>query len=249
MTEPTTYEIRESKLPEAKKTLDGMIRRAQKLGVESLSYSVGDTFDKPMMDGHPFRGNEAGLRVAEDKGLIYYVRYVRVTVNGPSPMLSGWEFVATLQHLTDDQGKPVNILRVRPGFETKLPAKFKTVTAGNCDHCHQVRMRKDTYVVRNVETGEWKQIGSSCLKDFCGGNDPRNAMAILEWNLKADDALGEEGESMGGGTVARWSMREFLATTAAVIRQEGWLSRGKARNEGGIPTADLVVEALHNKAR
>ena len=38
-----------------------------------------------------------------------------------------------------------------------------------CEHCNSSRYRKYTYIVRNVNNGEFKQVGKSCLNDFTHG--------------------------------------------------------------------------------
>lgn len=259
---PKTYTIPECKLTTLKTTLDKMIRKASKLGIEACSYTVGNHVDVPYttrfdLDAGGYRsvrfqGDAEELKVAENNGKIHYKRFIEVTIAGPNPVLAGWSFVATLQHLTDDKNQPLNMLRTSPTFEGKLPERFHNSTA-QCDHCKAIRNRKDTYVVQNVATGEWKQIGSSCIKDFTGGNDPRSIAAILEWWLDTqrecqDDDDDDEGGSMGGGRGGcRYSLRDFLATTAAVIRTEGWMPRSKAQDEGCAATADLVLMALENR--
>jgi hypothetical protein len=259
---PSYYRIPEIKLNSAKKNLDRLIRRAEKLGVESCSYTVGESFDVPFIHYYTeegrlrscrFCGTAEELVKMEDAGKVKYRRFVEISISGPKPVLDGWEFVATLQHLCDDQGVAVNILRVRPDFNAKLPEKFKNVESYNCDHCHQIRARNDTYVVHNSTSSEWKQIGSSCLKDFTGGNDPRQILFVLEFFLEAESELNEnfDEDDFGsdGNMGLHWALREFLATTAAVIRQEGWMSKSKAGETGKVPTATLVEMALENKRK
>jgi hypothetical protein len=252
----STYEIPEIKLHGAKKNLDRIVRRAAKIGVEACSYSVGETFEIPFerfadeggFRSRRFSGTSEELKTLEDGGKITYCRFVEITVSGPKPILKGWEFAATLQHLSDDQGQAINILRVSPDFGGKLPERFKHSTAGSCDHCHQIRNRRDTYVVHHKDSGDWKQIGSSCLKDFTGGNDPRQMLAALEFFLDAEKVLSENfDEESGGSNRVCWSLREFLATTAAVIRENGWMSKRAAGDTGKTATAVLVEMAMRNK--
>ena len=255
---PRYFSIPDAKLADLKASLDKMIRKAARLGIEACSYTVGEAFDKPYicrfdLDSGSyklirFEGNAEELKLAEKDGDIRYRRFVEVEVAGPNPVLAGWEFVATLQHLRDEEtGKVVNLLRVRPGVEAKIPEVFKTTPSTNCDHCNQHRQRTDTYVVRNVTTNEWKQIGSTCIKDFLGGIDPRTAAAILEWYYETEKLCGgdedEGGERFSRGE-ARWPLRYALAVAAAIIREKGWTSRKTADEFGYSSTGMLVREAL-----
>ena len=255
---PKTYKVPEVKIADLTKRLDKMIKKATRLGIETCSYTLGaaidvayETYysvDKGCYTRTRFQGDAGDLKLAERQGHITYSRFIEVTIAGPNPVLGGWEFVATLEHLTDDQGKPMNMLMVRPGFEGKLPERFHTVIASNCDHCHQTRNRTNTYVVRNVASGEWKQIGSSCIKDFCGGNDPRAVAAMLEWWLDTQRDCQDEGEQGEGGgrEASRYSLRYFLAVTAAAIREDGWMSRSKADEACKRATVETVLEALND---
>ena len=60
-----------------------------------------------------------------------------------------------------------------------------------CEHCGLRRRRKATFVVVHVDSGELRQVGSGCLRDFLGGHDPDRAcrqaeyLALARGELKA----------------------------------------------------------------
>ena len=91
-------------------------------------------------------------------------KVIVVEINGEAPHYNGWEFVATLNHNYETG----NIIK---SAGQEVPIEYRT-TPIKCDHCGINRFRKDTYVVKNTETNEYKQVGSSCLKDFFNGRDP-----------------------------------------------------------------------------
>ncbi len=247
------YEIPVEHLPALRKRLDSIARRAAKLGVGSVDYTVGDIFMVPFTRSATdhwvrFNGEEATLKnlIAMTPGAVSYRQFCIVTLDAETPALAGWEFCATLDHLHVD-GDDVNLLRVVPGLDQNLPEKFRTATAANCDHCHKnISTRVNTFVVRNAETGEWQQVGRSCLCDFLGGHDPHAAARMLQYLLDADSACDEE-SGLGGSTriESAWPITHFLAVVACVVRTEGWVSRGKARiDETLVATADLVLNLL-----
>ena len=86
------------------------------------------------------------------------------TVAGTLPRVDGWGMAATVQHTPEG-----NILRTVPGFETLLPARFRSCDTA-CEHCNTDRIRKDTYVLQS-DAGEWKQVGRNCLADFLRTGD------------------------------------------------------------------------------
>lgn len=170
------------------------------------------------------------------------------TVEGSAPVIEGWALVATIEH----EGG-VNILRSIS--EEPLPQRFREVGPETCDHCGFVRDRKDTYVVRNTITGEYKQVGRSCLKDFLGSHSSPAAIAAYAQALMDFDGLvgslcdEEEGGFGLGGKSWAYDLVDFLAATAAVIDSVGWVSRSMAYENGGVSTADVVLMALDDAAK
>ncbi len=96
----------------------------------------------------------------------YIAKYFEVEVDGKA-QYNGWRFVATLDH-----HKEGNVIRA---YDTELviPEKYKTCGPA-CEHCNRIRSRKDTYIVYNEETGEFKQVGKSCLREFTNGLSAEN---------------------------------------------------------------------------
>lgn len=251
-----TYLVAEKYLPELRQKLDKLSRRADKLGVGAITYELGNVQDRPylIVDGRPFKHLEGKeLEDARAEGeTIAMIRFQEITVTGTTPRLQGWTFVATLQHLQDDKGQTINLLRTVPGFEGQLPERFRTATSENCDHCHKnIKTRKDTFVVQH-ESGEWKQVGRNCTQDFLGGVDPQKVVSYLDLVLRFHETANDDGFGSAGwgGGEYRFPMAEFLSVVALMVRTEGWVSRGKARAslDQGVgaleATADLTWRYL-----
>jgi hypothetical protein len=157
--------------------------------------------------------------------------------------------VATLQHLEVD-GEVANMLRIVPGFTESLPLQFRNCGPENCDHCHKtIRTRKETFVVRSVETGKWMQVGRNCTQDFLGGRDPHAVAKMLEYLQTAGDLCSgaEEGGWGGGHVEDRAETLNFLTWVAACVRIDGWVSRGKSRQTDGQikATADVAFRFIN----
>lgn len=255
-TNTRTYLIADHRMGELSKKLDKLVRKAERLGCTTVSYQVVGTEDRPYC-----RNDEGHLRPLKDAASCplnhtpVFIKFNVVEVTGTTPRLAGWSFVATLQHLQDDKGAVINMLRTVPSFEGKLPEKYRTATPDNCDHCGKViRTRKDTFVVHNNETDEWKQVGRNCVASFIGGVNPQSVAASLDLLLEVYGfCSSEEGEgSFGGGAgTYRYGMDNFLSVTAMMVRTEGWVSRSRARADenagilGTRATADLVLTYLN----
>ena len=96
----------------------------------------------------------------DTKGNKYTVKYIVINAEGTA-IINNWKFIASVQHT--DKG---NIFK--NCCDVEVPARYYT-SDSFCEHCNSKRYRKSTYIVQNTETGEFKQVGKSCLKDFtCG---------------------------------------------------------------------------------
>jgi hypothetical protein len=260
------FRVVDSKLGELGERIAKLNKKAVKLGTEPVVLTVSDEHhqevrteslvDQETMDIYgAVEGSTTVKRVID---------YTFVTVNGDTPMIAGWVFVATLDHEADQGAdESVGIRRAptgihlinRIGEDAAAAVENADLTAyrhaaADCDHCGFSRRRKQTYVLYEVETGELRQIGSTCLKDYTGAHNPERIAAWAEWLEGLYRDLGTEGEgfSEGGGRVAFRTL-DFLSNVAAVMRENGWSPRwfkdgygGFERNHGA--TADVAMGNL-----
>lgn len=112
----------------------------------------------------------------------------QVDVEG-SYRVNGWDFVATIEHAGDR-----NIIRaVNDGLLQDMPDYYLTCSR-ECEHCHKIRDRKDTYLIRNTSTGEWKQVGRTCLLDYTQGLDAETCALLASFVDSCRDIQTEGGE-------------------------------------------------------
>jgi hypothetical protein len=220
-------------------------KRAARLNAEPITLTISEPRDVKI-----FINTESPLFDPRTDFLMREV--VDVIVNGTAPKLNGWEFAATINHdEIETTHENANILRIVPGFEIEIPAIYRT-SPDLCEHCNTNRRRNDTYIVYNAETNEFKQVGSTCLADFTGTNSPHKAAAFVEMMLDIQRMMNEFSETETGSHEYQFPIEHFLACVAYTIRNEGWLSRSKARELNGygafkIATADVVINALTSK--
>jgi hypothetical protein len=215
-----TYDIPEYNLPTLQHKIDKLSRRAVKLESSPITLTI------------------VSDRIVEhDNG--YATRVYTVEIDGSAPKLNGWRFIAKLELL--DAG---NIVRALP-HET-VPEKYRDADPW-CDHCNLNRRRKDTYIVAH-DSGEYKQVGSSCLADFTGSKDPHTAAMIAEMILTAmDDASDSEeyDSDRGSSGDGYFRLDKYLAYVSMEIRENGWVSRGKVYDGlAQIATCDSAAYAM-----
>lgn len=101
-------------------------------------------------------------RFFKDPELGVYYEAQEVEVEGIYKV-EGWEFIAKIE--TSPMGNL--IFKVK---DIDIPEKYRN-SGARCDHCNTVRTRNSTFLVRNLETGEFKQVGKACLLQYTDGLD------------------------------------------------------------------------------
>lgn len=166
-----TYAIYEENMERLTKKLTRIRNKCHKYGCDFTFSEIGEEFRE----------------FENEDGDTYTLRYVIVEAEGTAKV-NGWRFIATIDH-SNASG---NIVR-KISDEVEVPERYFTCEP-TCEHCNSKRHRKDTYIVYNEETKEFKQVGSNCLCDFTGGY---NAEWAAEYISLYDSLI--EGEAPVGG--------------------------------------------------
>ena len=168
--------------------------------------------------------------------------FYQVAVQGETPKIAGWTFVARLDHNSDPSGDS-NFVYVMPG--QSLPSQYYDAGA-DCEHCGYIRKRRDTYILKNDESGEFKQVGRTCVQDFTG-IDPEKVLAQAERIAKLMKAAAdaEKGELDVPYNRRCYDLLTFMAVVQQEIREHGWKSRSEAFQNGTHDaTADHAVNRM-----
>lgn len=234
------FSIPESNWAKFETEISKLSRKAEKLKLGSIIPHIIGT----RMGSIEINGRDIHYKINE------------VMISGPMPRVSGWTFVARLDH--DNHGG--NIVRavprfvaleVIPGFQNKtaeekalaiqnlgkpvsIPEHFRHA-GPDCQHCGAKRFRRETFVLVNDQTGEFKQVGSTCLGDFLGGKRPDDIARLCEWMreaiVSARDAemFDSEGYDAGPRNYHDTSLMTVLRHAAWACRKFGYVSAGEAR--------------------
>lgn len=204
-----------------------LARRAKRIGLPAPTYTEIKVERKTI-------NTESGERVI-------LLHHITVDSGCSEVKVQGWTFIATIQHTEEG-----NIIR-KVG-DAEVPVQYRKVT-NLCEHCNTNRYRKDTYILSH-EDGSYKQVGRNCLADFLGGHDALLYAERAQY-LCDIDSLGESMEDEmgfgGGGGPKYEALEEYLGYVAECIRNDGWMSRGKAKELGmdGCATCEIAHKHLH----
>jgi hypothetical protein len=206
MEQRTTFFVPEANYPRLEKEVAKLSRKAEKY--EGWSFA-------PLIIGLEYRDNADGTRS----------RVFEVNLDVMPIRCGNWTFVARIDH-SNETG---NVVRVVPNCGHEVENRFRN-TAPDCEHCNHKRKRRDTFVLRNDDTGEFKQVGSTCLNDFLGIN-AADLGRIAELAGYATEAARHcETAIEGSGIQDRRyvDLNTFLAYSACSVRNSGWISGSSA---------------------
>lgn len=213
-----TYKIFEGNLERLEKKLIRIANKCKKYGCDFRYEQVGEVFED----------------VKDDKGETHTARFILIEAEGTAKV-NNWRFVATVEHT--EKG---NIIEGYAGIE--VPERYYT-SKPICEHCNSNRYRKNTYIVQNTVTGEFKQVGKSCLQDFtCGLSAEMVAQYISGFQSLIQGEVPEP-----GSWFPRYINRdEFLAYAAETIRCFGY-KKHDFYEPGSAEMAIKFYDAAHGK--
>lgn len=152
------YFIPESAIDSLETKLATIRRKCAKYGCE-FSYSrISETFKKVEIQ------DEEGMRTTVT------IKAIEVEVSGTAIAESGWELAGKIEHL--ETGNLIHSFG-----DATIPDWYRSASP-RCEHCNSDRHRKETYVLYHAKNNAWKQVGSSCLKDFTGYVSAEMAAAV-----------------------------------------------------------------------
>lgn len=209
------YAIPECNIDSLEKKLTKIRNKCAKYGCEFSYERVGEHFEERSYK------NDSGVICKE------IVKYIDIDVDGHAA-LNGWRFVASLEYT--DKG---NI--IAGVGDVEVPEKYYKCSPW-CEHCKTARDRKYSFIVFHEKTGEFKQVGKACLKDFTGGLSA-TAVAQYESYFKEIEEASEYGGYSGFG-VSYFERDAFMVCAAEAIRLYGYVRRG----DMGYCTANLAED-------
>lgn len=159
--------------------------------LEKSLKTIQNKCTKYQLDFHYERVGEEIREYENNDGEKVFAKFIIVEVSGEVTH-GDWSFVATVDH--HEKG---NIIRAF-NTELEIPEKYKTCGPA-CEHCNKIRSRKDTYIVYNNTTHEFKQLGKNCMTEYTNGLDAEEAARLVQMYEKLED-----GGYYGGSSFTRY---------------------------------------------
>ena len=186
-------------LPELEARIQKFQKKYNKYGTDTFSYSKGEPY------------------VVEDTAAENYMKeVVDVEISG-AYKVQGYQIVASCEWLDNQKAN-----LIYSDENISIPARFRT--SCNCEHCNTNRQRKHTTILRNEETGEFKQVGNSCLADYFGQSIVTYAGFLSDFN-----SLEEWAEQANHSHVAysptMFRVENIVLRTAEYVVRHGYVSR------------------------
>lgn len=185
-------------------------------------------------------GTQREVTETDEAGLPRTRLVVDTVIAGEAPSYNGWTFLAAVDSVETEAGTAF-VLRTAPGVD-ESGVDRTGLEAGRCEHCGTVRAnRRYTYLVRH-ESGEIRQVGSTCIKDFTGWAGKPVFISVDELANDLNDFLGG---FAGGG--AEYTPETVVAAAWAISRRYGWVPASAIGAQ--TSTRSLVSSYLYGTSR
>lgn len=217
------FAIYEENLPKFEKALDRIKNKCIKYNCPFTYNQIGEEFRTETITT-----DEDGTILASSIEITR--RFVIVEVEA-HPVIDSWELVASLEHTKEGNIiHPIN-------NNIDIPERYYNV-APYCEHCNTNRRRKNSFIIRNIKTNEFKQVGKTCLNDFTGNI---NAEWLAQFYAMFDKLATFEAPQGGYNNNTRYfPVIDLLAYTVAVTNIYGYCKSG-ADNATGETVKDFYI--------
>jgi len=216
----TKFTVNHGELEYIKEKVEKLNRRAAKIGCAPITLTILKEYQQ---------------EVPQDNGQVALQDVADIELVGEAPKINGWEFAATLEPVDTETDDEKNIINRMPGFSGDIPVEYRSASMLRCDHCHTERRRNETFVIRHIESGEYKVVGRQCIKDFMGYH--ASPMGLVRMAKDWDNLLSEIHSGLGGGHYTfTANLKEFLFRAAYFVKKHGYVRSGEFDEYGMTKT-------------
>ena len=217
------FAIYEGNMPKFEKALNRIKNKCEKYNCPFVYNKVGEEFKTETITRH-----EDGTML--ESPIEITRRFIIIEVEA-HPVVANWELVASLEHT-----KEGNIIH-SINNNIDIPERYYNV-APYCEHCNTNRRRKNSFIIRNIKTNEFKQVGKTCLNDFTGNI---NAEWLASFYAMFEKLATFEAPQGGYSNNERYfPVMDLLTYTVAVTNIYGYCKSG-TDNATGETVKDFYI--------
>lgn len=238
MTKTVAY----SQIGDVRKILDRLVKKSNKHGI-GFGYSVSESTYYKTVNVYDADSHTVNSHASQT----YQVEVVDIELSDTVICANGWTVTAHIEHT--DGGH--NVVTPIASIEN-IPAEWYTII-GNCDHCNSNRSRLKTYIVER--NGEYKQVGTTCLKDYTGIHPELAIMWAQVQEMVINNIMGGNSlyEMFGGSIPSAYKVVEVVALAIDSIKEFGYCKADsqnptkervlKMFNDSIAPTPESMIQA------
>ena len=207
--------------------LGKLAKRAKKYG-QDITWEYSNTFLEEVDIGDSYERH------------MIKVKYVNIIISGEAPRHGDYEFLGRIDNYKGDA-----LVMMRPDVD--CPYDQNEIDPQLCTHCNHNRYRRQTYIVRDRNDGTVHQVGSTCLRDYMGCDNPEKAVWTLGFMIDVNEQFSDERVASNG--IACYDVLRILELAAYFTRTQGYTSKAAAdMNERLSPTSSSVINTLTARA-
>jgi hypothetical protein len=214
-----TINIISSKVSELAAAVAKINRKTDKLGCEKIKFIVGKSYISRELnwDTPPKSVN---------------VKRTEISLIGQMPNIPDWEVSAVIDHF------PITLVH----SYQEIPEFYRN-RGSFCDHCNSMRRRNKTIILKNKTTNEFKQVGSTCLKDFID-IDITHELSFLTFIDSISDDYGYDPEYVGNGkNIYLETTKDVFSIGIQMINSFGFVKSHDGDLEAGIIPTKMRIDS------
>ena len=215
------YKIHEDNIARLEDKLKKIEKKCAKLGCTYNYKRIGEVYEE----------------VKNDDGTTDVAKFIEVEVEGKA-IVNDWEVIARVDH------QPNGVVISKVCFDVEIPAKYTLSDYNYCEHCNSKRNRKVVYVLRHIDSGEWKQVGATCLNEFTHGLDAEMAVRFL---AMFDELVEWDSVVCGSSYRKYYNLKDYLRYCIECVNKFGY-ARSQERYSTAARAWDYFMLKEHNFA-
>lgn len=194
---------------------DGVEKKLNRIGKKCAKY------------GNPFIYEVVGSEMVEKDN--EYYKFIIVEVEGTAK-IDDYECVAILE--VHEHG---NVIR-RINNEIDIPKSFMT-SDNVCEHCYTKRRRNELYIIHNLKTNEFKQVGKNCLMLYTNGLNVEYVTSFIDGIVELETLDG----FINNGGKSYFDVKNVIGVAHEIINKMGYFN-----TNCNLPTKILVRDMIGN---